>query len=793
MIAIFITLLFIPDLVIGDFNDTNDDNATWPFHEEIVYSTTGPVQLSSTTVATTKSSKPATDFQPDCSDPHNKQITCSVHVVDCAERLFDDVPAGSEPPEAHDLRVEAFAKAMARQDRHQLHVDISWQMPPKRSSSSSIRAFKLEINGTDKCFVFNVTDSEEAQDSISPRFHFTSESLFDFSEVYRITLYSLPKSQNRTPTVIKESRMPADPVFNYVDDQKNVSQFCKTHANPAASKWTAAFRRIFLQSITRTILVEFVGAPPHFCFEEYEVRLLDESGIELLYHTTIKAKDMKKEIIDGKAVYFGEHNFTGLEYDVDYIPSVIPVEMSSDGRCLCPTSEQHGACSCVAADWKRVRLHRIEAPAPVINVTIPTVVRPPDENKYWPLYAIIIALCLLLALCAIISVFLKFYRRYTKRGKSVRIRFISDHINSNGMVAAEPRAPLIYNYPTTVLLVYSHDCPEHDAAVLALAELLRDTFKMDVHLDVWDENDIEKNLNEYINASIVKADKIVVINSIGAYYRVRARYLGDEVVERVYKTPLDGLFLSQIDLVLQHARVISARFSYTPPSSTLFALSPLLQYTIPENLGLFVASLGDSQFRNDPRLAGFNPQLARLQTAIATMSHMIESDSKWFEKSHHRVRRDPIAVTSSLDSNVGKELSISEPAVQPLPFNGPTMSMAPTSPSAGAAVVAAPPLEEDARPLLEEEAEENEVMEVKPARDDSSADSAFHSTNVGEEIPPVREVLDKPRLLDRNTNGSLDNYGEMMAPIEPSGQKHRPADSNDSGMVSDLMSGQLST
>lgn len=35
---------------------------------------------------------------------------------------------------------------------------------------------------------------------------------------------------------------------------------------------------------------------------------------------------------------------------------------------------------------------------------------------------------------------------------------------------------------TSVLLVYSRDCPQHDAAVLALAELLRDTFKMDVHV-----------------------------------------------------------------------------------------------------------------------------------------------------------------------------------------------------------------------------------------------------------------------------------------------------------------------
>lgn len=58
-----------------------------------------------------------------------------VFAVDCAEKLFDDVPAGSEPPEAHDLRVEAFAKAMARQERHRLHVDVSWQMPPKSVSS----------------------------------------------------------------------------------------------------------------------------------------------------------------------------------------------------------------------------------------------------------------------------------------------------------------------------------------------------------------------------------------------------------------------------------------------------------------------------------------------------------------------------------------------------------------------------------------------------------------------------------------------------------------------------------
>ncbi|KAE9414985.1 hypothetical protein Angca_000844, partial [Angiostrongylus cantonensis] len=89
----------------------------------------------------------------------------------------------------------------------------------------------------------------------------------------------------------------------------------------------------------------------------------------------------------------------------------------------------------------------------------------------------------------------------------------------------------------------------------------------------------------------------------------------------------------------RHARVVSARFSYTPSSFTLFALNPLLQYTIPENLGLFVASLSESQLRNDARLAGYDPQLARLRTAVATMTQLVDSDPKWFQKSHHRVKR----------------------------------------------------------------------------------------------------------------------------------------------------------
>lgn len=227
-----------------------------------------------------------------------------------------------------------------------------------------------------------------------------------------------------------------------------------------------------------------------------------------------------------------------------------------------------------------------------------------------------------------------------------------------------------------------------------------------------------------------------MINSVGAYYRVRARYLGGETIERVHKSPLDGLFLSQIDLVLQyvinhdlfrdhkvnlppfrHARLISARFSYTPSNCTLFALTPLLQYTIPDNLGLFVASLSESQLRNDPRLAGFNPQQARLQAAIAAMVQLMEDEPKWFEKSHYRVRLQPSAPkppARSLDSGIGESVTTASSAVvpitQPLALHCAQPDNLVKTSSPTGVVVATSPLEEDVRPLLGEEAEEVSII-----------------------------------------------------------------------------------
>lgn len=45
--------------------------------------------------------------------------------------------------------------------------------------------------------------------------------------------------------------------------------------------------------------------------------------------------------------------------------------------------------------------------------------------------------------------------------------------------------------------------------------------------------------------------QIVIINSVGAYHRVRARHLKQDPISRVDEGIYDALFANQIDLALQ--------------------------------------------------------------------------------------------------------------------------------------------------------------------------------------------------------------------------------------------------
>ncbi|KAH7729284.1 Protein Y64G10A.6 [Aphelenchoides avenae] len=326
-------------------------------------------------------------------------IQCHVEQVDC-DQDADFVPRVTDakliPGEAHDIRVEPFAKAVPRRqgESYQLSVDISWQTPPN-NSTKLLEAFLLEIDGsqsqTHVCFLFNISDANWTSHAISssPRLHFSTDSVFRFGQAYDVTVYSLPETWNVTRSVQKSVVMPHNPALS--SPNSHLSPNCSYHSHPYASKWTAGFRRIMLHSLAKTIQIEFVGAPPQYCFEQYEVRLLDETGLELLHSDTISVDQMRSEVIGNTTVVFGEYNFTQLDLDKSYIPSVIAVERASDGRCLCPVYgvnkdlyDNKVVCSCVAADWKPVKLQRLNLTQPECpgcgNATVPHVNGPATDD-----------------------------------------------------------------------------------------------------------------------------------------------------------------------------------------------------------------------------------------------------------------------------------------------------------------------------------------------------------------------------------------------------------------------------
>ncbi|KAI1732818.1 SEFIR domain-containing protein [Ditylenchus destructor] len=658
---------------------------------------------------------PNDSYTTDCADQHYKDVlSCSVHIVDCktdkeklVPKIVDSLPA---PGEAHDIRIEPFAKALSRRPTNALlTVDISWQTPPN-NSTRLLSAFLLEIKSEDRkqqvCFLFNVSKSNWTPEAISssPRLHFSTDSVFKFNNDYDVTVYTLPQSTSRTRSVHKKFSAPHNPfTVNHSPTSGFISPNCSQYSNPYASRWSAGFRKIYLHSLARQIQLEFVGAPPQYCFEQYEVRLLDETGLELVHSGIVKIEEMRRETIKNSTVFFGEFNFTNLEMEKGYIPSVIPVERAHDGRCLCPVYgtdpyDNKVVCSCVAADYKPVRLSRVivennpNCPN-CVNATVPPLVPKPQqpESGHWTVLLVLNLIFLAIILAGLILVLIT-YRRYKKTGKISRIRLVHDpkqnhysdgdngKLLANGTVekvnlenggVAMSKNPLLLISPganLNILIVYAHDSKEHEAAVTALAELLRDVFHMQVGLDCWDGDKIERNMVDYLSSSVVNADKIVVVNSVGAIHRYHCKIAGgDYVVERNSAGTFDHLFLAQIDMVLQHSCIVSTRFTNSTNDDVLPMLQGCLQYVIPTNLVPLVSALVGRNLKQDPRFTGFTPQMDRLNKAVQVMEGMSQREPGWFLKTHHR---RPIPASRSMETALESSFNLAAHAEELLPVHG---------------------------------------------------------------------------------------------------------------------------
>lgn len=183
-----------------------------------------------------------------------------------------------------------------------------------KDSTHALKAFLLEIEGESgrkhACFLLNVSGTNWSAESvsISPRLHFSTDSLFSFGQNYEIELYSLPeKSPGSGASVHARFASPQNPHPMGSASASN----CSKRSSQFASKWTAGFRHIYVHSAARIMQVEFVGAPAQYCFEQYEIRLLDETGLELLYSGTVSVEEMNRN----GSIILGTYNFTDLQVD----------------------------------------------------------------------------------------------------------------------------------------------------------------------------------------------------------------------------------------------------------------------------------------------------------------------------------------------------------------------------------------------------------------------------------------------------------------------------------------------
>ncbi|MFH4980750.1 hypothetical protein AB6A40_007459 [Gnathostoma spinigerum] len=273
---------------------------------------------------------------------------------------------------------------------------------------------------------------------------------------------------------------------------------------------------------------------------------------------------------------------------------------------------------------------------------------------------LLILLFLILFILVVLTYFLSVkYRRDQLSGKTVRIRFTSDRTRGLETPSVVPicQTPLIRNTNLRVLLVYSHDCAAHDAAVLSLAEYLRDCLNFEVHLDMWDSGEINRNLMDYITLSILNADKILIINSVGALYRYRDKVKREFRITRNRPGPYDDLFALQIDQALTCSSVISVRFCYTTFQIVLPPLSYALQYVLPDNLDPLISAMTETKMNIDPRRFSFSSSLSKLFSAVENMNDLIHSDRRWFERDHYHIPVVPCQPLDVLSKNASGEVA----------------------------------------------------------------------------------------------------------------------------------------
>lgn len=93
---------------------------------------------------------------------------------------------------------------------------------------------------------------------------------------------------------------------------------CTNFAHVDANKWIAAFRSIYVKPWPKQIMVDFIAAPPQYCFEAYELRLM-KSHHTIISSTIVPKEYLYEEVYGNITVMFGNHTFDNVApgfYDI---------------------------------------------------------------------------------------------------------------------------------------------------------------------------------------------------------------------------------------------------------------------------------------------------------------------------------------------------------------------------------------------------------------------------------------------------------------------------------------------
>ncbi|KRZ80326.1 hypothetical protein T10_8893 [Trichinella papuae] len=513
------------------------------------------------------------------------------------------------PP--HDLRIVCHIMVNSEGELpvYQLVTNITWR-PPFDETLERVRGFGLTIidedTGDVHCYTMRVDNSKwtKADQSASIVMWLFLDNLFAFGSRYRVDVETLPKSSSNwllkvastttTTTATQLVTMPERP------DSGNMlppaGGKCSPQARLNAYRWVTAFRLVHIKPWHRSIDVQFIAAPPAFCFDAYELRLI-QSKRDIVQSGLFQVDKLYKEHFDNATIYYGNYTFYNVQPG-EYSIGIIPIDKDKNGTCLCPAPGEHCSCSLSILPDFVVQ----EAAFPTVdpcemisstaaecnhklNGTKQFVIPHVSFSDYFTTNVMLLSVCVAVGMICLLFGVLYIRQRWMKAFKGNLQRYIStnlettisllplatskvatittttkqtveeENFRNKAVKLGEQHLDSVSDCPVyCILLLYAPDSAAHEQCVRSLASWLQQACSnISLRVDFLCRAEVARSKIDWAQRSVQQADLIVLVQSTGAFMRYQAKVLDDPdigIVQRKQPSEFDDLFLIQVDLLL---------------------------------------------------------------------------------------------------------------------------------------------------------------------------------------------------------------------------------------------------